>query len=181
MHVLGLNGMPRRVYTYPPELPWAGLNLFVSLSSAVLATGFLIFFIDVVRSYRSGPPAGPNPWNASGLEWATSSPPPPYNFRHIPLVNSREPLWTSAETLPVTTGLRVDRREFVVSSVTAAEPEAREASPADSIWPFLSAIATSIMLIGSMFSPWAVIWGAIPMAITFTGWFWPKPTPEDES
>ncbi|MDR9780866.1 cytochrome c oxidase subunit I [Rhizobium redzepovicii] len=181
MHILGLQGMPRRVYTYPPELPWAGLNLFVSLSAVILAAGFLIFFIDVLRSFRHGPEAGSNPWNASTLEWAMPSPPPPYNFRHIPVVESREPLWTSGETLPVATGLRLDRRELIVSSVAAADPEAREASPADSIWPFLAAIATSIMLIASIFSPWAVIWGAIPVAITLTGWFWPKQTPEDES
>ncbi|KPH05838.1 cytochrome c oxidase subunit I (plasmid) [Rhizobium acidisoli] len=181
MHMLGLQGMPRRVYTYPPELPWAGLNLFVSLSAVILAAGFLVFFIDVLRSVRHGPPAGPNPWNASTLEWAMPSPPPPYNFRHIPVVESLEPLWTSGEALPVATGLRLDRRELVVSSVTAGEPEARESSPADSIWPFLAAIATSIMLIASIFSPWAVVWGAIPVAITLTGWFWPKQTPEDES
>ncbi|MBB2791897.1 UNVERIFIED_ORG: cytochrome c oxidase subunit 1 [Rhizobium pisi] len=181
MHILGLQGMPRRVYTYPPELPWAGLNLFVSLSTVILAAGFLIFFIDAVRSFKFGPLAGPNPWNASTLEWATSSPPPPYNFRHIPVVRSAAPLWADGETLPVATGLRLDRREVIVSSVMAAEPEAREAVPANSIWPFLAAIATSIMLIGSIFTPWAVIWGAIPIAITLTGWFWPKQTPEDES
>ncbi|MBX5153671.1 cytochrome c oxidase subunit I [Rhizobium lentis] len=181
MHILGLQGMPRRVYTYPPELPWAGLNLFVSLSAFILAAGFLVFFIDALRSFRHGRPAGPNPWNASTLEWAVASPPPPYNFRHIPVVESREPLWTSGETLPVATGLRIDRRELIVSSVTSGEPEARESSPADSIWPFLAAIATSIMLIGSIFSPWAVVWGAVPVAITLTGWFWPKQTPEDES
>lgn len=181
MHILGLEGMPRRVYTYPPELPWAGLNLFVSLSAVILAAGFLVFLIDVLRSFRHGPPAGANPWNASTLEWAMPSPPPAYNFRHIPVVESREPLWTSGETLPVATGLRLDRRELIVSSVTAADPEARESSPADSIWPFLASIATTIMLIASIFSPWAVIWGAIPVAITLTGWFWPKQTPEDES
>ncbi|OWO94982.1 cytochrome c oxidase subunit I [Rhizobium esperanzae] len=181
MHILGLQGMPRRIYTYPPELPWAGLNLFVSLSAFILAAGFLVFFIDALRSFRHGPPASPNPWNASTLEWAIPSPPPPYNFRHIPVVETREPLWMSGETLPVATGLRLDRRELIVSSVTSGEPEAREASPADSIWPFLAAIATSIMLIGSIFSPWAVVWGAVPVAITLTGWFWPKQTPEDES
>jgi len=181
MHVLGLQGMPRRVYTYPPELPWAGLNLFISLSAVILAAGFLVFFIDVLRSFRYGPPAGANPWNASTLEWATLSPPPPYNFRHIPIVDSREPLWTSGDALAVATGLRLDRRELIVSGLTSADPEARELSPANSIWPFLAAIATSIMLIASIFSPWAVIWGAVPVAITLTGWFWPKQTPEDES
>jgi hypothetical protein len=181
MHILGLWGMPRRIYTYQPELPWAGLNLFVSLSSVILATGFLVFFIDVLRSWRSGPPAGDNPWNATTLEWATSSPPPPYNFRRIPVVQKRDPISRDDDELPVATGLRTDRRELLVTSVVEALPQARESSPADSVWPFWSAIAVSIMLICSIFSPWAVVWGSIPIAIALIGWFWPKGTPEDES
>ncbi len=181
MHVLGLEGMPRRIYTYQPEMPWAGLNLFISLSAIILAAGFLLFFIDAVRSARSGEPAGPNPWGASSLEWATASPPPAYNFRYIPVVDSRDPLWTSPDELAVATGLRTDRRELVVSTVVQAQPEARESSPGNSIWPFWAAIATTIMLIGSIFTPWAVVWGAIPVAVTLIGWFWPKGTPEDES
>src|SRR5215213_2020600 len=91
MHLLGLAGMPRRVYTYQPEMGWNGMNLFVSLSALILAVGFLLFFVDAVRSARHGKPAGDNPWNAPTLEWATASPPPPYNFRHIPVVASAYP------------------------------------------------------------------------------------------
>ncbi|MFP3547001.1 cytochrome c oxidase subunit I [Rhizobium sp. SIMBA_035] len=181
MHILGLVGMPRRIYTYQPEMPWAGLNLFVSLSSLILAAGFLLFFIDVVRSARSGAIAEENPWNASTLEWATTSPPTPNNFRRIPVVSDREPLWSGSSDLPVVSGMRLDRRELIVSSVVRAEPEARESSPTNSIWPLIAAIATSIMLIWSMFSPWAVVWGSIPIAIALTGWFWPKGDPEDDS
>ncbi|MBY5407832.1 cytochrome c oxidase subunit I [Rhizobium leguminosarum] len=181
MHILGLLGMPRRVYTYQPELPWAGLNLFISLSSVVLAVGFLVFFVDVFRSRRNGLPAGSNPWNATTLEWATSSPPPPYNFRRIPVVGAREALSPGAGELTVASGLRTDRRELLVTSVVEALPEARESSPSDSVWPLWAAIATSVMLIWSMFSPWAVVWGSIPIAVTLIGWFWPKGSPEDES
>jgi cytochrome c oxidase subunit 1 len=181
MHILGLQGMPRRVYTYQPEMGWEGLNLFVSLSAAILVAGFLLFFVDAIRSLWSGAPAGDNPWQASTLEWATSSPPPSYNFAYIPVVRGADPLWNDADALPVASGLRSDRRELIVSSVAAAVPEARESSPRHSIWPFWAAIATSIMLIWSMFSPWAVVWGSIPIAVTLIGWFWPKATPEDES
>ncbi|MEA2940302.1 MAG: cytochrome c oxidase subunit [Bradyrhizobium sp.] len=181
MHILGLQGMPRRIYTYQPDLPWHGLNMFVSVSSVVLVAGFLVFFIDAVRSARHGRLAGDNPWNAATLEWAASSPPPPYNFARIPVVGGSNPLWDRPDALTVASGLRVDRREVVVTTLATARPEAREASPRNSIWPFWAALATSVMLIWSIFTPWAVVWGSIPVAVALIGWFWPKGTPEDES
>jgi cytochrome c oxidase subunit I len=180
MHILGLQGMPRRVYTYQPEMHWGGINLFVSLSSVILAAGFLLFFVDALTSLVRGKPAGDNPWDAGTLEWATSSPPPAYNFVHVPVVTDASPLWAERDALPVATGLRVDRRELLVSSVAGGEPEARESSPGDSIWPFLAALATALMLIWSIFTPWAVVWGSIPVTITLIGWFWPKGIAEDE-
>ncbi|WP_337268255.1 cytochrome c oxidase subunit I [Oryzifoliimicrobium ureilyticus] len=181
MHILGLLGMPRRVYTYPADLSWGGINLFVSLSSLALAAGFLIFFINVARSLKYGLPAGSNPWEASTLEWATRSPPPPYNFRRIPVVQSRDPLWPPSDILPVGDGLRVDRREILITSVVSALPESRESSVGDSIWPLWAALGSAVMLIWSMFSPWGVVWGAVPVAVTLIGWFWPKGVPEDEA
>jgi cytochrome c oxidase subunit I+III len=77
--------------------------------------------------------------------------------------------------------LRVDRRELIVTSLATAEPQVREASPRNSIWPFWTAIATTVMLIWSIFSPWAVVWGSIPVAVTLVGWFWPKSVSEDEA
>ncbi len=181
MHILGLQGMPRRIYTYQPEMPWSGLNMFVSLSAVILAAGFLLFFIDAIRSAVSGTAAPANPWEASTLEWATSSPPPPYNFARLPVVGSLEPLFNNPETLPVASGLSVDRRELIVSSVVEALPEARESSPGNSIWPLWSALATTVLLIWSIFTPWAVVWGSIPVSIALIGWFWPKGTPEDDA
>jgi cytochrome c oxidase subunit 1 len=181
MHILGLQGMPRRIYTYQPDMPWHGLNMFVSVSAIILVAGFLVFFIDVIRSARRGPPAGDNPWNAPTLEWATSSPPPSYNFARIPVVGGSNPLWEQPDVLAVAGGLRTDRREVVVTTLTTAAPEARESSPRNSIWPFWAAVATSVMLIWSIFSPWAMVWGSIPVAVALIGWFWPNGTPEDES
>jgi cytochrome c oxidase subunit 1 len=181
MHILGFQGMPRRIYTYQPEMPWGGLNLFVSLSALILALGFLVFFIDALRSLRYGAVAPADPWGAGTLEWATTSPPPSYNFARLPVVDSASPLWDADDTLPVATGLRIDRRETLVTTVREAKPQARGALPQNSIWPFLAAIATSIMLVWSIFSPWAVVWGAIPIAVTLIGWFWPKGVAEDEA
>ena len=93
MHILGLQGMPRRVYTYQPDMPWYGLNMFVSLSAIILVAGFMVFFFDVIRSARRGPNATDNPWNAPTLEWSTSSPPPSFNFARIPVVSGPNPLW----------------------------------------------------------------------------------------
>jgi cytochrome c oxidase subunit I+III len=181
MHILGLQGMPRRVYTYQPDMPWHALNMFVSVSAIILVAGFLVFFVDAIRAVRRGAPAGDNPWGAPTLEWAASSPPRSYNFVHIPVVGGPNPLWETPDILSVGTGLRTDRRELLVTTLTTAKPEAREASARNSIWPLWAAVATSIMLIWSIFSPWAVVWGSIPIAIALIGWFWPKGTPEDES
>jgi cytochrome c oxidase subunit 1 len=128
-----------------------------------------------------GAPAGPNPWNAETLEWATSSPPPPQNFTRIPVVGSLMPLWENRETLPAIAGMRADRREALVSTLTEAEPDLRESSPDPSIWPLCAAIVTGITFLWSIYTPWAVIYGALPIAITLIGWFWPKGTIEDES
>jgi cytochrome c oxidase subunit I+III len=181
MHILGLQGMPRRVYTYQPDMPWFGLNMFVSLSSIILAGGFLVFFVDAIRSTRRGPIAPDNPWGAPTLEWSTNSPPPSFNFARIPVVSGPNPLWEQPDILDVASGLRTNRRELLVTTVTNALPQAREASPRNSIWPLWTTIATSVMLIWSIFTPWAVVWGSIPVAIALIGWFWPKGTPEDEA
>src|SRR5205085_7438139 len=128
------------VYTYPAEMHWGSLNLLVSAGAVVLVAGFAVFLFNVFASLRSGPPASDNPWDAGTLEWAAASPPPPQNFSRIPLVTSREPLWSERESLPVLEGLRVDRREILVSTVPDARPDLRHPSPEPSIWPFLAAV-----------------------------------------
>jgi cytochrome c oxidase subunit I len=180
MHILGLRGMPRRVYTYQPEMGWDGLNLLVSAGAVVFFLSFAVFLWNAVSALRGGAPAGENPWDAPGLEWATSSPPPPHNFDRIPVVMSREPVWAERESLPVVSGLAVKHRELLVTSVPDGAPQIRESSAAPSIWPFVAAILTGIGFIGSIFTPWAVIWGGIPVGVALIAWFWPKGEPEDE-
>jgi heme/copper-type cytochrome/quinol oxidase subunit 1 len=180
MHILGLQGMPRRVYTYPSELGWDNLNLLSTIGAFLFAASFVILAVNVVRSLARGELAGDNPWGASTLEWATSSPPPPYNFAQIPVVRHRDPLWSDPETLEVVGGLSVKRREVLLGTVTEAQSQSRESSPRPSIWPLIAALATTLFFIGSIFTPWAVVWGTWPMAVALIGWFWPKESKEDE-
>jgi cytochrome c oxidase subunit I len=180
MHILGFMGMPRRVYTYTREMGWDNLNLLSSVGALIFAASFAVLIVNVILSLRRGELADDNPWGASTLEWATSSPPPPYNFSRIPVVAHRDPLWVDGSNLPVVAGLSVERREVLLSSVADAEPHTREASPEPSIWPLLTAIAATIFFIGSIFTPWAVVWGTPPIAITLIGWFWPSGSREDE-
>src|SRR5205085_1897095 len=100
MHILGLEGMPRRVYTYPAETGWGGTNLFISLAALVLFASFVVLLFNVIASLWTGHKAPDNPWGAGTLEWATSSPPPAYNFARIPVVSHREPLWANPSAMP---------------------------------------------------------------------------------
>ena len=180
MHIVGLWGMPRRVYTYPVDLGWGNINLLITTGAVVFFISFLLFTANLIWSARKGEPAGDNPWDGGTLEWATSSPPPSYNFERIPVVTHSEPLWAERETLPVAEGLRVDARELLVSTIAEAKPDFREKSATPSIWPLLAAAAVGGTFIYSIFSPWAVVWGTPPIAVALIGWFWPRSEPEDQ-
>src|SRR3954469_2526648 len=123
MHILGLQGMPRRVYTYLPEMGWGPLNLLSSAGALILFASFVLLLANVVTSLSRGRLAGDNPWDAGTLEWATTSPPAPYNFSRLPFLTHREPLWDNRESLPVVAGLSVDSRELISGTLTEAYPE----------------------------------------------------------
>jgi len=93
MHVPGLLGMPRRIYTYEPGRGWDTWNLVVTVGVVFQAVAVLAFVFNLVRSYFRGRPAGTDPWDAWTLEWSTTSPPPEYNYASVPVVKSRRPLW----------------------------------------------------------------------------------------
>jgi cytochrome c oxidase subunit 1 len=173
MHLLGLNGMTRRVYTYLPETGWGPLNLLATVGAVTIAASVLVFLVNVARALRLGAVAGDNPWNAESLEWATSSPPPPYGFLHLPTVPSRSPLWDRTPDTPVVTGLRTDMREILVTTVLDAEPDARMRLPEPTIWSFLAAVATGTTFITLIFTPWGFPIGVVLLTIAFTGWGWP--------
>ncbi|HVM23445.1 MAG TPA: cytochrome c oxidase subunit I [Sphingomicrobium sp.] len=174
MHLSGLLGMPRRVYTYPAGLGLELPNLLSTLGSLVVGAAVVLFVVNGLVSLFRGAIAPDDPWKAPSLEWATRSPPPPYNFAHIPVAESRTPLWDQPDGLPVVTGLRVDEKELLVTTVVAAAPDMREPVPHASPWPFIAAVAVAIVFIATIFSPWALAMGIVPAAIALAAWFWPK-------
>jgi cytochrome c oxidase subunit 1 len=91
-HALGLSGMPRRIYTYPPGVGWSAYNMISSIGSYILGIGVLLTIINIYRSLTKGQIAGPDPWKGNTLEWFTTSPPPVNNFDEIPRVRSVEPM-----------------------------------------------------------------------------------------
>jgi cytochrome c oxidase subunit 1 len=93
MHIPGILGMPRRIYTYEPGRGWESWNLIVTIGAFFQAAAILVFVVNLLWSLWKGEPAGNDPWDAWTLEWSTSSPPPDYDFAATPVVRSRRPLW----------------------------------------------------------------------------------------
>jgi cytochrome c oxidase subunit 1 len=173
MHILGLMGMPRRVYTYPAEMGWQPLNIVATGGSAIAILGGLVFVANAWLSLRRGAPAGPNPWGGTSLEWAADSPPPPHNFDYIPVVEGDAPLW-EARKPPRVWDSALHKREVLVTGFVDAEPIYRQTSAKPSIWPLVSALAVSAMFVGSIYTPWALVWGTPPIAAALILWFWPR-------
>jgi cytochrome c oxidase subunit 1/cytochrome c oxidase subunit I+III len=182
MHISGLLGMPRRVYTYADGMGWDWLNLITTLGSFVFAIGVLIFIANVVISYRRGREAGDNPWDAPTLEWATTSPPPPYNFTVIPTVGSRHPLWedrlgekTAQQSHPHA-GLVLDHgREAIGTDPLDATPDIILKMPSDSFAPLVLSIVVTFVFIGLVAHWWwLAALAAVATGASIIGWLWPE-------
>jgi cytochrome c oxidase subunit 1 len=171
MHILGFKGMPRRIYTYAYDAGWGGLNMLATIGAAIMGISVLVFVYNVLVSRRSGRLAGPNPWNASTLEWATASPPPDFNFIYVPTVESRDPLWDQTTLLPVV-GLGREKRMGLLTSIIEAAPEHRYEFPEDSIWPLFLALVVGGGITAAIFTPWAIPICALAAFVVFCFWFW---------
>jgi cytochrome c oxidase subunit 1 len=174
MHILGLHGMTRRIYTYSPETDWGTLSFLSAAGQVIVDLSSFLFVVNVVRTLLKGARAGDNPWGAGTLEWAVPSPPPPYNFLALPVVSSREPLWTPPLEPTHVAGLSAEIREGLVTTVLDAIPDVRYAYPGPEIWPFLAAVAITVWLVWSIWSVPGFAWGLIVPAVAFIGWYWPN-------
>lgn len=181
MHLLGMMGMPRHAVTYRAGLGWDAPNMIASLGAWVIAMSVLVFLFNVYYGMSQGRPAGDNPWGAPDLEWSTRSPPPPYNFEHTSAVHSIDPLWPlDGAPLSVVRGLSRSEREALLTSSIDAVPVTRWAMPGPSIWPLLSALALTLLVVWTtFFSSWGLAWGVIPLAVTLVAWSWPRPLERD--
>jgi cytochrome c oxidase subunit I+III len=174
--LLGVGGMPRRVYTYPADSSWAGLNLTSTIGAGILALGLIVLVVNVARALAAGPAAGADPWGGETLEWAVSSPAPDYNFAYIPIVHGRSALWTDARELDAVSGLREDRREVLQTTMLDAAPDSRHEHPDPTIIPLLAAIAVGITLIWGIFDPIGFAVGSVIAFPILIVWGWPKET-----
>ncbi len=144
MHFSGLLGMPRRIYTYAPELGVGRLNLISTVGAFLIGMATLVFLWNVFRTRRAGAVAGKDPWGGATLEWAIASPPPAYNFTVIPQIASRLPLWQTEHHPPM--------------APLPDTPPAPIHVPGGSWWPLITALGLPVMAIGALAH-------AVPVAI----------------
>jgi cytochrome c oxidase subunit 1/cytochrome c oxidase subunit I+III len=183
MHISGLLGMPRRVYTYPSGYGWDTLNYVTTLGGFLFAIGVLLFAVNVLLSLRRGKTAGPNPWDASTLEWATPSPPPPYNFAVLPVLASRHPLWEDRldeegmGRSVLNRGALLDHgRETLGTTVLDAQPDIILKMPDDTYVPLWTAlILTALGYFALMHLWWWSVAAAVGLFICSLVWLWPEP------
>ncbi len=181
MHISGLLGMPRRIYTFPEGMGWDWVNLITTIGSFLFGIGVLLLVWNVWKSLRGGALAGNNPWDAPTLEWATTSPPPPYNFAVIPTVASRHPLWEDrlkpgGERSMIESGLVLEQgREALATTPVDALPNLILKMPGDTMVPLLLSLAMSVIAIGLVFVNWWVAGGGVALtALCIVIWLWPE-------
>lgn len=177
MQILGLMGMPRRVYTYPPGLGWGPTNMIMTIGAFVLAFGILLSMYNYFWSQKNGAFAGPDPWGGDTLEWSTSSPPAPYGTAHIPTVASRHPLWDEHEEEHDPNDERVlDQGRFTFATTSLdARLAGLSRMPEDTITPLLLGLAMTAFFTAMIFQSllYAAASFVVCVGITYF-WLWPS-------
>jgi cytochrome c oxidase subunit 1/cytochrome c oxidase subunit I+III len=175
MHIVGLMGMPRRVYTYSSSTGFGPTNFVETIGVYVLAAGLLLTAYNFVRSRIRGAPVEPNPWGASTLEWLATSPPEHYNFAHIPVVRSREPLWDGGYTPgPALATARLTPR---TSSLDASLEEPIE-MPGDNTWSIVMPLTLLLAFAALLLHSYVLSGiGAVASLACLARWMWPASAP----
>ena len=167
MHFLGMDGMPRRIYTYAADLGWEQWNLVATVGAFVIAVSMLVFFLNAARSVRAGDLAAGDPWDAATLEWTMSSPPPEYNFAVVPAVNSARPFWLYKH------GPTRDISTRTKDQGTPPQPEIppdRVDLPSPSGWPILAAFGLTLISGGALVGLWLVLLGVAVLVYGVYRW-----------
>jgi cytochrome c oxidase subunit 1 len=160
MHIVGLNGMPRRVYTYPKGLGFEELNQLETIGSLILGFSFVFFLFNIYKSWRAGRNAPADPWNGATLEWSIPSPPQEWNFAEVPTVHGRDPLWEAKRQR----GGQLPEPPHVSGQGIHL--------PNPSHWPVVAALGILGMMTGVILLPHIGPWGIIAGgAILFFGVF----------
>jgi heme/copper-type cytochrome/quinol oxidase subunit 1 len=181
MHIVGLLGQPRRTYTYEAGVGWDVYNLVETIGAFVLGLGILVTFYNWFASARRGEVAGNDPWGSETLEWATTSPPPHYNFETIPTVRSKEPMWDQPELRhgpqPPDLGGRplAEGHVTMSTSLLDARPQAIVRMPHESVWPFALSVAMTATFYALLLEWYVVAMVAtVACGLGIMGWFWPR-------
>jgi cytochrome c oxidase subunit 1/cytochrome c oxidase subunit I+III len=177
MHLSGLVGMRRRVYTYGLDEGLGTLNLITTLGALLLAAGAVLTVVNLVVCWRRGRPAGANPWNADTLEWSMSSPPPSYGFLRIPTVTTLHPLWDAHDELADPRHERelADGRRTLSTTPLAAVPAGITRGEPETVMPLVLAVAitaTFAGLISNRALPVGIALAAASVAVAVV-WLWP--------
>jgi cytochrome c oxidase subunit I len=177
MQVLGMAGMPRRIYTYPSGLGWDGWNIVITVGALALGVGVLLTLFNAVASRSRGAVAGTNPWNADTLEWNVPSPPPSYGVLHIPTVASRHPLWDQHDESADPRGERLlDRGRLTPStSWLAAQPLSLSQMPEDTTAPLWLGVLLSMWFVAVLVKAlWLALALTILSLLAAAWWLWPE-------
>ena len=149
MHWLGMNGMPRRVYTYESVMGWDFWNMVATFGSYVIAVGMIVFVWNIIRSQRKGEIAPADPWDGRTLEWAIPSPPPVYNFKEIPVVHSRDAFWDQKYTVDAEgRAVAIPRGASTDSSGEEHDDGHGIHMPGMSYFPFVTALGLGTIMAG---------------------------------
>jgi cytochrome c oxidase subunit 1/cytochrome c oxidase subunit I+III len=177
LHIAGIAGMPRRVFTYAPSLTLEWTNAIATAGAVIQVAAVLVFIANVIWSMIWGRSAGNDPWGAATLEWATTSPPEPYDFRRIPVVRSATPLWDdrrAADGDIATIPTSDTEREVVATEPLGGDRPVPLTMPGESYTPFATSVALGMVFVGLLFRAWPVsAVGLVALAVAVAWWLWP--------